>query len=373
MKVNQDRLIQIFFELVSINAVSKQEKPVADYIRTFLKKYNIPVIEDQAGQIVGGTSGNLIAKIHPNAKAAPSQFCLAAHMDTVKPTTGIKPQIKNEKIYSDGQTILGADNRAGIALILYLVESLKQLKAHVSFEVVFTIGEETGLYGSTHLDINQLESRIVYILDSSADPGSYVYAAPTAIDFTIDFVGKASHAAVNPQAGINAISMAAHLIQNFAIGKVNNETTINFGKINGGEANNVIPAKVILTGEIRSFLSEHIENYFQRLIKQLRDTEKIFAGQCHIQREESFPGFILDQESKAVRRLISCFQAIGLESKPLRYHGGSDANILNNRGLIAIDLGIGAKNPHANDEYIKIEDLLTILRFLHQLVSSGDE
>jgi tripeptide aminopeptidase len=373
MKIDQERLIQIFFELVSINAVSKQEKPVADYIRTFLKKYHIPITEDQAGQKIGGTSGNLIARIHPDTKTAPYQFSLAAHMDTVKPTTGVKPQIQNKKICSDGHTILGADNRAGIALILYLVESLKQLKTYIPFQVVFTIGEETGLYGSTHLDIGQLESRTIYILDSSADPGSYVYAAPTAIDFTIDFIGKASHAAVNPQDGINAISMAAYLIEHFAVGKVNDETTINFGKINGGEANNVIPAKVTLTGEIRSFQTGHIENYFQELTKQLRDNEKTFAGKCFIRREEAFPGFILDQESKAVRRLVSCFKAIGLETKPLRYHGGSDANILNNRGLTAIDLGIGAKNPHANDEYIKIEDLSTIQRFLHQLVTSGDE
>ncbi|OGB63795.1 MAG: hypothetical protein A2Y94_00740 [Caldithrix sp. RBG_13_44_9] len=372
MHVNQDRLIQIFFELVSISAVSKQEKPVADYVREFLKNNNIQVFEDQTGQIVGGTSGNLIAKIYPGAKAVPSQFCLAAHMDTVKPTTGIKPQNQDGIICSDGQTILGADNRAGIALILYLVESLKQQASHIPFEVVFTIGEETGLYGSTHLDIDRLESRTVYILDSSADPGSFVYAAPAAIDFTINFIGKASHAAVNPQAGINAISMAAHLIQNFEVGKINDDTTINLGKINGGEANNVVPALVTLTGEIRSFLSEDIENSFQDLVKQLKRTEKMFSGKYAIKREEAFPGFILDQKSDAICRIISCFQVIGLESKPMRYHGGSDANILNSRGMVAIDLGIGAKNPHANDEYITVQDLLTMQKFLQKLVAAGN-
>ena len=372
MKIDQDRLIKIFLDLVAISAISKQEKPVADYIRSFLNKYHIPVVEDRAGQIVGGTSGNLIAKIDANAEGAPSQFCLAAHMDTVKPTNGIKPQIHNGKICSDGQTILGADNRAGITLILYLVESLQQQVAHVPFEVIFTIGEETGLYGSTHLDIDQVESRTVYILDSSADPGCYVYAAPTAIDFAIDFIGKASHAAVNPQAGINAISMAAHLIQNVKVGKVNKDTTINFGKISGGEANNVVPPQVNLTGEIRSFLPEQIENSFQNLVNQLKNIEKIFSGKCSIARETGFPGFILDQKSAAIGKITSCFQAIGLESKALRYHGGSDANILNNRGMVAVDLGIGAKNPHANDEYIAIQDLLTMQNFLQKLATNED-
>ena len=372
MNIDQDRLLQIFFELVAIDAISGEEKPVANYLSNYLKKLHIPVVEDQAGKKAGGNCGNLIAKVKSNNADTPSQFCLTAHMDTVKSTAGIKPRIRDGKIFSDGRTILGADNRAGIALILYLVESLRQKKSHLPFEVVFTIGEETGLFGSTHLDLALLESRVAYILDSSADPGSFVYAAPAAIDLTIDFIGKASHAAVNPQAGINAISMAAHLIQNFEVGKINTDTTINFGKISGGEANNVIPARVTMTGEIRSFLPKQIEDSFQELVKQLKRTENMFSGKCTIKREESFPGFVLDQKSEPIGRLISCFQTIGLEPLPLRYQGASDANILNNRGMTAIDLGIGAKNPHANDEYISIRDLLTMQKFLQKLVATGN-
>lgn len=369
MQINQDRLIQIFFNLISISAISKQEKPVADYIRAFLQRMNISVVEDHAGKIVGGNTGNIIAKIRPAGNNNAFQFCFTAHMDTVKPTSGIKPYLQNGKIITNGETILGADNRAGIALILYLIESLQSITLFTPFEVIFTIGEETGLYGSTHLDLGLLDSRVAYILDSSADPGCYVYAAPSAVDFTISFIGKASHAAVNPQDGINAISMAAHLIQNFQVGKVNNETTINFGKIQGGEANNIIPAQVTLSGEIRSFLKSHIDELFQKLMNRLHDTEKMFSGKCLLESEEAFPGFELDQKNEAIRRLISCFQAIGLKPQPLRYHGGSDANVLNNRGMVAIDLGIGAKNPHSLDEYIHVDHLLVMEQLLHRLVT----
>lgn len=372
MQINQDRLIQIFFDLISISATSKQEKPVADYIRAFLKRMKITAVEDHAGQLVGGNTGNIIAQIRPAGNNASIQFCLAAHMDTVKPTSGIHPQFQDGKIITDGHTILGADNRAGIALILYLVESLQSVRSFIPFEIVFTIGEETGLYGSTHLDLGLLDSRVAYILDSSADPGCYVYAAPVAVDFTINFIGKASHAAVNPQDGINAISMAAYLIQNFAVGKVNNETTINFGKIQGGEANNIIPAQVTLSGEIRSFLRSDIDELFQKLMNELHNTEKMFSGKCFLEREEAFPGFELDQKNEAIRRLISCFQEIGLKPQPLRYHGGSDANVLNNRGMVAIDLGIGAKNPHSLDEYIRLDHLLVMEQLLHRLVMTKD-
>lgn len=369
MTINQDRLIEIFFELIAISATSKKEKPVADYIQKFLKHLNIDTVEDQTGKIIQGNTGNLIAKIIENGELKPAEFSLAAHMDTVKPTTGIRPQIRNGIISSDGSTILGADNRAGIALILYLVENLKQHQlAHFPFEIIFTVGEETGLYGSSNLDLNLAESRVAYILDSSADPGYFVYAAPGATDFEIEFQGKASHAAVNPEQGINALSMAGELIQNFTVGKIDEHTTINLGRISGGEANNVVPPMVNISGEIRSFYQENIDKYHKELETLLKRIEKKYKGRCILRSEHAFPGFVLDRNSDPIHRLSECMKAVGLDPRPIRYHGGSDANVLNNRGIVGIDLGIGAKNPHANDEYIKIQDMLQIEKLIQHLV-----
>jgi tripeptide aminopeptidase len=367
--IDQNRLIDIFIDLVAIDATSKKEKPVADYIKTFLAQLDVGAVEDDTGKKIDGTTGNIIAKIRPADSDDPITISFAAHMDTVKSTRGIKPLINNGTITSDGNTILGADNRAGIAMILYLVDNLKRNKIpHIPFEILFTVGEETGLYGSTHLDMKLVESRVCYILDSSADPGYLVYAAPGATDFEIEFHGKASHAAVNPRQGINALSMAAFLIHQFQVGQIDDDTTINFGKIHGGEANNVVPPQVKLTGEIRSFSKEKIEQHYKDLQIQLDAVESMFGGKCQLSSEVAFPGFVLDVDSEAIQKLINCMKAVGLEPRPIRYHGGSDANVLNSRGIAAIDLGIGAKNPHSTEEYIKIEDLLKIGRLIHHLV-----
>ncbi len=371
MEFNHQRLIDIFLELVSISAVAKQEKPVADYIRKFLDNKGISSTEDRTGRIIQGTTGNIIAKIYNNGKKAPITFSLVSHMDTVKPTTGIKPVVMDGRISSDGNTILGADNRAGIALILFLIENLqKNGQSHLPFEIIFTVGEETGLYGSTNLDMNLVESRTAYILDSSADPGFFVYAAPGASDFSINFIGKGSHAAVNPDLGINALSMAAKLITLFQVGKVDEDTTINFGRISGGEANNVVPPRVNLTGEIRSFDPAKIEKYSQDLSDHLDRIVSEFSGKYEFSVEQAFPGFVLDKESEAIRRLNTCLKKTGLTPSPIRYHGGSDANMLNNKGMTAIDLGIGAKNPHSTEEYILIKDLMAIESLVHHLVLS---
>jgi len=369
MEISPKCLVEIFVDLVNISATAKQEKPVADYIRTFLEKLDIRTCEDKTGELIGGNTGNIIATIGNHQNGVPD-FALVSHMDTVKPTAGIRPQINNDRITTDGRTILGADNRAGIALILSLVEHLYQEKIkHHPFEVIFTVGEETGLYGSTNLDLDIVKSRVAYILDSSADPGYFVYAAPGAIDFHIDFEGKGSHAAVNPEQGINAIKMAADLIQGVQLGKVDENTTINFGKIHGGEANNVVPPYVNLTGEIRSFYRENIDNYYATFEKQLEDVRQKYSGKCFIKRQEAFPGFILDQKSEPIRRLSNSLKAVGLAPYPIKYYGGSDANVLNNRGITAIDLGIGAKNPHSVDEYIKISDMVSIGRLIRHLVT----
>lgn len=370
MYICTDRLLEIFLDLVKINAISKQEKPVADYIQNFLREKNIISREDGTGEIIGGNSGNIISKIYYKEQFDPIQFSFVTHMDTVKPTKGISPQIEAERIKTDGKTILGADNRAGIAIILYLVENLKRNNIpHRPFEIIFTVGEETGLYGSANLDLNLIESRTAYILDSSADPGYFVYTAPGAIDFKIDFIGKPSHAAVNPEQGVNALKMACDLIYHFHIGKVNNDTTINFGKISGGEANNIVPAQIHLTGEIRSFHKDKINKYYKELSEILSTLEQKFGGRIVIKKEEAFPGFILDRDCQAVHQLSNCLKVVGLKPQPIPYHGGSDANMLNNRGVTAIDLGIGAKNPHSTEEYIEISDLVLIEQLLHQMVA----
>ena len=371
MTIDTQRLVEIFTDLVRIDAVSKAEKPVADYLRVFFQKLNLAVIEDEAGRLVGGNSGNIIVPL-ANGADGPSAFAFCAHMDTVKSTQKLKPMVTADRISSDGNTILGADNRAGIAIILYIAEYLVSRKLpHQPFEAVFTIGEETGLYGSSNLQLEKLNAKTAYILDSSADPGFFVYAAPGAVDFEIIFQGKGSHAAVMPEEGINALSMASALIDAFPVGKVDEDTTINFGKIRGGEANNVVPPEIRLTGEIRSFHEKNIQYYREKLVAVSKTVTDKFGGKIVFHWEDAFPGFVLDRNETAIRYLENSMRGVGLTPKAIRYYGGSDANILNNRGVMAIDLGIGAKNPHSNSEYILIRDLAKMAELVFRLVAKN--
>jgi tripeptide aminopeptidase len=368
-KENSERLVKIFVDLISIDAVSGNEKPVADYISSFLGYYDIDIVEDCAGKASGGNSGNLIATIPGDGEH--SQVALMAHMDTIQSTWGVKPVITNEIIKSNGNTILGADNRAGIAIILYVVEQIKENSFKLPpFEVIFTIGEETGLYGSMHLELNRVKSKTIFILDSSASPGAYVLTAPYALEFEIDLIGQSSHAAVNPDNGVNAIKMAAEFVQRTRLGQIDDSTTINIGKILGGEANNLIPSKTNLTGEIRSLSKEIIQQQVLMLEKSLENIVAEYGGHFNISTAEAFPGYCLSEDSKMIQNLYKSMIKVGLEPLPLNYKGGSDANILNNRGLQAVNLGIGAKNPHSYDEYIKVADMTVMVNLVYHLLKN---
>jgi tripeptide aminopeptidase len=294
-----------------------------------------------------------------------------AHMDTVQSTAGVKPVIRDNIIKSDGTTILGADNRAGIAIVLYAIELLKQNSvSSPPFEAIFTIGEETGLFGSTHLELDKMKSRTVFILDSSASPGSYVLMAPGAYEFEINLIGKTSHAAVNPQNGVNALKMAGELIHRIKLGQVDDATTFNFGKIVGGEANNIVPSKINLSGEIRSLNMNSFDQHFQHLEEVLQSIITEHNGSYNISKTEAFPGYQLSEESETIKKLYQSMEKLELKPLPLKYKGGSDANILNNRGLQAVNLGIGAKKPHSVSEFIKVSDMVIMANLVYDLVIS---
>jgi tripeptide aminopeptidase len=372
MDIEQQRLLRIFYDLVKIDAVSKQEKPVADYIGKFIHQHGYVSTIDKAGKLTGGNTGNVIVRAATADQKA--ELALVAHMDTIKPTAGVLPQIKDGQVVSDGTTILGADNRAGIAIILYTLEILKKNNSnHIPFEVIFTIGEETGFYGSANLDLSKLTARTAYIFDASADPGNYIYSAPGACGFKITFTGKASHAAVQPEQGINALQMAAEFVQSLSLGQVDKQTTINIGRLVSGEANNVVPPDANLTGEIRSFSQELIQKYYQEIMRNSCEIAKKYGGKYTINPYNEFPGFTLDLSTPVVVFLEKRMKNLGIKPKALRYHGGSDANILNNRGFSAVNLGIGAKNPHANNEYIRLDSLTTMSRLCLSLVTHSTD
>lgn len=356
--MDEQKLLNLFLELVRIDAVSLRERPVADFIARRLTRLGFKVAEDDAARQLNGNAGNLVVRV-PGEDPAEEPLLLLAHMDTVHSTAALRPILDGGVLRSDGSTILGVDNRAGVALILHILEELVERRyRHRSLEVVFTVAEELGMLGAMALDFSQLKARQGYVFDCTAAPGGYVASTPTAYDFKIRFNGRPAHSAVAPEKGINALSMAAHVMSGFPVGRVNEYSVANFGTIHGGTADNVVPDRIDLTGEIRSFRDEEIGVLEEKLRQLCQEAGGRWGGECEPSFLLSFQGFQFTQESPVVQRLHRAYQHAGVTPEPMVYYGGSDANVFNQHGVQIINTGIGANAPHSNEEHIRLADLV---------------
>ncbi len=369
MTIDANRLVDLFLHLVKINAVSRRERPVADFIKQRLQQLGISFFEDNAAASIGGTAGNIIARMGNDSD--PNRLLLAAHMDTVQPTKDVQPVINNGIITSGGRTILGADNRAGVAVILYIAEFLtQQSNNHKGLELVFTAAEETGMQGIRALDFQNIKSAEGFVLDCSRDVGCYVEKTPTAVDFIVECTGKAAHSAVAPENGINAISMAGAFIEQMPVGRIDDDTVVNIGKIRGGRAVNVVPDKVEMKGEIRSFDADKISKLQRFMTIKSGQIQKKYKGNITVRTNTGFHGFFLSPKEPVVQQFHRGLKSIGLQATPLKYYGGSDANVLNQNGIKALNIGIGAGRPHSVEEHISIENLVNTARLILQLAGA---
>jgi tripeptide aminopeptidase len=305
----------------------------------------------------------------PGNPALGSPLMLVAHMDTVATTAGIKPVIENGTIRSDGTTILGADNRAGVALILFIAQELEGQKAHRPIELVFTVAEELGMLGALQLNFDHLQAKNAYIFDCSAKPGSYVERTPTAYDFKLIFKGRPSHSAVAPEKGINALQMALQVLNRFPVGRINEDTVANIGTVHGGSADNVVPDHMTVTGEFRSFKSSEIERLRKQLNDDAHQAADTLGGLVDAEFTLSFDGFQLSSDKNAVRRLRAVFEKLQLTANPMTYYGGSDANVFNAKGITAVNVGIGAQGAHSHQESIDLADMQKSAEIVFELLS----
>ncbi|MCD4655779.1 M20/M25/M40 family metallo-hydrolase, partial [bacterium] len=249
--MDTQNIISRFMDLCRINSVSGSEARTARYCVQILNDLGLSLREDKAGNAFGGNQGNLIATLEGKLTNVPP-IMLNAHMDTVESGGEIVPVVSNDRIISSGNTILGADNRAGIVMILEGLRLLREsMQMHGRIEVVFTVGEEVGLTGAQNLDYSLLTARHGFSLDSSG-LGRIAQGAPyyNAIDVVVK--GRMAHAAVNAEQGLNSITLMADGLAQLSFGHIDNETTANVGCISGGLSRNVVPAECHAVMEVRS-------------------------------------------------------------------------------------------------------------------------
>jgi tripeptide aminopeptidase len=283
-------------------------------------------------------------------------------MDTV-PGRGIQPVVREGVVYSDGTTILGADDKSGIAVLLELLTVLQDdvpAEHRPAIEIALSVGEEIGLLGAKGLDVGWFRATQALVLDIGGPINVIVHAAPASDKFDAVVHGRAAHAGANPEEGINAIAVAAHGIAAMPLGRIDDETTANVGLIQGGSAVNVVPDQVSMRGEARSHDVAKLDAQIAAMRAALETAVAAHEGaQLEIEIERAYSSFRLDAGAPLLRRIARALEAMGESAPILRAGGGgSDANILNSRGIAAVPISTGMQGVHTTDEHIAVADMV---------------
>ncbi len=368
--VSSSRIISEFMALSRIDRLSKREREAVHFVTGKLTALGLEVYQDQAHSTFGGEAGNVIAVLPGNNPGFPPvMFC--AHLDVVEPGSGIEPVVEDGIITSKGETVLGADDGAGVVAILEALRCLIDSGTpHGDIEVVFTVAEEVGLLGSKGLERERLRSRFGFILDSGGHPGEIILQGPAQDSLEATFFGRAAHAGSNPQEGINAIQMAARAIARMNLGRVDEETTANIGVIQGGRATNIIPDRVELKGEARSQQEDQLNKQVLHMQGCLEKAAQEFGGRVEIRIERQYPPFRLDPSEEPVHIASKAAREIGIEPRLKSSGGGSDANILNGYGIKCVNLGLGMQKVHTTEEHIAVQDLVRAAEYVLALIKN---
>lgn len=339
-------------QLIAIDSPSGHETQAGTDLVERLKALGVSIETDKAGNIFG----TLPATKGMESKRA---ILLNCHIDTVPNAAGVKPQIQDGVIKTDGTTALGADDKAGIAAILVALNHMKENRLeHGPITLLFTVSEETGLQGAKAFDMTRLGSIARgYTLDASGTVGTVVTRAPSKSDATVVFHGRSAHAGFTPETGINAISLAARAIDTMRLLRIDEETTANVGTIRGGEVTNIVCDRCEVGLEVRSTTSEQVQRHLTHLELCCIKAVGAFGGSYEFDAVELYPGYQVASDAPELHLFENVCNRLGLPYLPIPTGGGSDANIMRNAGFPVLTLGIGYVGAHTSNESIELTEL----------------
>jgi tripeptide aminopeptidase len=376
-RIDKARIRDLLVELVQIDSLSRHERNVALRLIREMEDLGAAAIHvDDAGEKVGGDTGNVIALFAGTVPEAPP-LLLSAHMDTVVPGEGVKPIVEGDVIRSDGTTVLGGDDKSGVAIICELLRVLRDRRIpHGPIDVVFTICEEKGLSGAKHLDLSKLRAKSGVVLDSDS-PGFLFTRAPGANALEIVVHGVEAHAGMAPEKGLSAIQVAAEAIAGMRLGKIDHETTANLGVITGGSAINIVPNRVAIRGEVRSHDERKLEGHtayvrgrFEEAVARasVEVEGEIRRARLEFRAEREYEAMNLPDGSRIVRLVVDAGRSLGRTVTVTGMGGGCDANILNRRGLEVANLGTGMREIHTVHEWLDVSDMVLAAEVLLETV-----
>jgi tripeptide aminopeptidase len=355
-QVDRERLRETFVSLCQIESPSGRERACADRVSAELRSLGLEVDEDDVGPQVGSDAGNLLTRI-PGADS--SSILLCAHLDTVPLTAPVEPVLVDGALQNANEGILGADNKAAVAVLLELARRLTGAgePPPIGLELLFTVSEETSLGGSDAFDVRRLRSGYGYVFDHATPIGEIVLASPTHHRILAEFHGRAAHAGVRPEAGRSAIAAAARAITAMRLGRLDPETTANVGTIEGGTAINVVPERCRIVAEVRSLDEARAESAATEMVDHLQDAANALECDLDVIVDRMFKGYRTRPRAPAVIVAEEALRACGYEPKHIVTGGASDANSFEAAGFSCTNLADGTERNHQPDERISLDSL----------------
>ncbi|SFB19729.1 peptidase T-like protein [Cohnella sp. OV330] len=372
--VQKERLIEEFMELVQIDSETKHEQAIRKALIAKFEALGLTVEEDDVAEKIGHGSGNLFAWLPatPGAESAPV-LLFTSHMDTVAPGLGIKPRLDDDGyIRSDGTTILGADDKAGLAAIFEALRVLKETGAsHGAVQFVITVGEESGLLGSRAMDGSRLKAKFGYALDSNGKVGEIAAAAITNSRQYITIYGKAAHAGVNPEDGISAIQVASKAVSKMKLGRIDKETSANIGRFEGGGEVNVVVDKIKIYAEVRSRSNEKLDAQAELMRQAVASACEETGATFDFVSEVIYPAYSYTEADEVIQIASAAIRSVGLTPSLFSSGGGSDANMFNGNGVPTVNLAVGYEDIHTTKERIKADDIVKVTELVLAIVEEA--
>ena len=376
--INSQRLSDEFFRLAAIDSPSYREALIATYLQQRFSQLGADVAFDTAGAAIGSDSGNMVARFPGTRTGEP--FVISVHMDTVSPAENVQPLLKDGVFTSAGNTILGADDKAGIAELIEAIEVLTENNIpYGPLEVVITVCEEQGLLGAKEFDFSTLKGTKGIALDTTGID-RIINRAPAANRMKIDIHGLEAHAGVCPEQGISAIMIASRAIARMTLGRVDEHTTANIGTINGGVATNIIPGLVSLHGEVRSHLPERLQQVTEAIIRcceeEVYNSSVVVDGETRhasmaIEIKEDFSAMQIAETAPIVQLVMNAGKALQRPQQIAAAGGGSDANIFNGHGIEMVILGTGMAKVHTPQEQVTVADMEKVSALLVEIIRNA--
>lgn len=366
--MTKQRLANVFMELVQVDSESFSEGQFQRELVRRFEALGLQIWEDETMEKTGLGANNVIARLEGDPSIEPLFF--SSHIDTVSPGRGIKPLEQNGRIESDKKTILAADDKAGIAIMLEMVQRLKERGIqHGPLEFVLTPGEEVGLLGAKALDMTQLQATYGYVLDNGGPVGGIITTSPTMYRLDVHVLGRAAHAGLEPEKGISAIEVAARAIAQMKLGRIDHETTANIGQINGGTAMNIVMDRLEIVAEVRSFDNQKCLDQVEAMRQAFEKEIKQYGAELNFEAKHLIIGYHFDETHPLLIHAQNCLEAL---ERPVRFErsgGGTDANVFNEKGKKVINVSIGYENIHTVEEYIPIDEFEHAVEFALQLAA----